>query len=103
MMRITQHKWLPRLGLALFLAGQALFIAHASEFGPGHHEHDGVACFAILNDEQEAPVAAANGVAATFVAWISATLQSTNQALPTRLLSIRPPPTGPPSTSFSLK
>lgn len=94
---INQHKWITWLGIVLFLAGQTLSIAHASEFGPGPHEHNGVACFAILNDEQDGIDAAANAAAPTFIALVSTTVQPTKQALPKRLLSLRPPPTGPPS------
>lgn len=94
---ITQHHWIPRLGIALFLIGQAFSVAHASEFGTDHHEHNGVACFAILNDEQEGLVPAANLTASTFIAWISAAPQSARPAPLKRQHSIRPPPTGPPS------
>ena len=99
---ITQHNWIPRLGIVLFLAGQAHSIAHATEFGPGPHEHDGVVCLAILNDEQEDLVAAANVATSMFMAVVSATFQSTKQALPKRQRSIRPPPTGPPLVPFPL-
>ncbi|MCY3640739.1 MAG: hypothetical protein OXH37_06970 [Gammaproteobacteria bacterium] len=97
MSRITQHNWMSKLAIALFLAGQVFSVAHASEFGSDHHEHNGVACHAILNDEQEDLTAAANLTASTFIAVASAVPWSARQAPLERLRSIRPPPTGPPS------
>ena len=94
---IAQHNRIAKLAIALFLAGQAFSVAHASEFGTEPHVHNGVVCLAILTDEQEGLVASANLTAATFLAWIPAAPQSARQAPLERLHSIRPPPTGPPS------
>ncbi len=92
----TRHNWILRLGTALFLAGQALSIAHASEFGSDPHEHNGVACLAILTDEQDGIVASAHPAASASVASASATPQPKRQAPRERAHSILPPPTGPP-------
>lgn len=97
MSSIARHNWILKLGVVLFLAGQTISVAHASEFGSLPHEHNGVACIAILADEQEGLVPAANLTAPIFVAAASAATQSARQAPLKRLRLIRPPPTGPPS------
>ncbi|MYF01239.1 MAG: hypothetical protein F4234_13930 [Gammaproteobacteria bacterium] len=94
---IAQHNWILKLGVVLFLAGQTISVVHASEFGSLPHEHNGVACIAILADDQEGLVSAANLTAPMFVAAVSAATQSARQAPLKRLRPIRPPPTGPPS------
>ena len=102
MSRITLQNWILRLGIVLSLAGQVFAIAHASEFGPDPHEHNGVACFAALSCEQEGLVPTANPTASTSTTLVSAVPLSENQALRKRLRSIRPPSTGPPSIWESL-
>lgn len=94
---IAQHNWILKLGVVLFLAGQTISIAHASEFGSLPHEHNDVACIAVLTDVQEGLVPTANLTAPMFVAAASAATQSARQAPLKRLRLIRPPPTGPPS------
>lgn len=41
------------LGTILFLAGQFFSTAHAVEFGVTPHEHGGVVCVPIVNDDQD--------------------------------------------------
>jgi len=86
-----------RLAIVLFLAGQALSIAHASEFGADPHEHNGVACLAILTDEPDGLLPSANPAASTPLALVSAAPQSGSCAAQRRIHSVRPPPTGPPA------
>jgi len=81
----------------LLLAGQLYSVAHASEFGPLPHEHNGFVCLAVFADEQDALVPTANLTAAMFTGPVRAVRPSARQALPARLSAIRPPPTGPPS------
>jgi len=88
--------------MLLFLAGQAVSIAHASESGGLPHEHNGVACFAILTDEQDGLVPAADPAAPAFVAWVAHAPQAAKQAPLKRMRSIRPPPKGPPSIQNAL-
>jgi len=40
------------LSLAAFLAAQALGIAHAAEYGPGKHKHNGHICDIYLTADQ---------------------------------------------------
>jgi len=81
----------------LFLFGQIFAVAHAAEFGTDTHEHDGVVCLAIINDEyaglelataQDLPVIAATRSEFVVIA---------DQSFRDNTRSIRPPPTGPPS------
>ena len=97
MLRIAQHKWTLRLGMVLFLAGQALSVAHASEFGHEPHEHNGVACVAILTDEPDGLVPAASLSAPKLTALAFVAAQPGRQARLGRPHAVRPPPTGPPS------
>ena len=94
---ITRHNWVLRLGLVLLLAGQVFSVAHASEFGRTPHEHDGVACIAILTDEPEGLVPTANLTASEFIALVADVPRPAIEAPPKCLRSIRPPATGPPS------
>lgn len=88
--------WNFKPGITLLLVGLLFSIAHAAEHGSGAHEHEGVVCLVILNDEQDALIPQANLIA------LSATLVS-DKAIATRQVSpafqgvIRPPSTGPPS------
>ena len=97
MFSVTQHNWILKLGVVLFLAGQTISVVHAGEHGSHPHEHNGVACIAILTDAQEGLVPTANLIAPMFVAAASAAIPSARQAPLKRLRPIRPPPTGPPS------
>ena len=97
MLLITRHNWVLRLGLVLLLAGQVFSVAHASEHGPIPHEHDGIACIAILTDEQDGLVPTANLTASVFIALVTSVHQAAKDAPLKRLRSILPPPTGPPS------
>ena len=97
MSRAFQNNWKLHLGIILFLAGQVFSIAHASEFGSDSHEHNGVVCVAILNDEPEALVSAKPATTPTFKNGASNARPALQPAYFQHLRAIRPPATGPPS------
>jgi len=74
-------------------------MAHAIEFGLHEHEHDGVTCVALLNDDSD-PVAIVDQLTAFdgyFPAGTAVPVQ-TNPVLFGVRRAIRPPATGPPLT-----
>ena len=98
MLRTTQRQRTLLLAALFVLLGQFFAIAHAAEFGVHEHEHDGVLCFSIINDDQD-------GLITPAAPMLSAVAAEASQALawlpkpvaPFRSRVIRPPPTGPPS------
>ncbi len=102
MPRISVHRRMLKLGMALFLTGQVVAVAHAAEHGPDPHEHGGIVCSAILNDEQEGIVPIACLTASPVIASVFDGPRSARQAPPERPRSVRPPPTGPPSIHKTL-
>jgi len=92
-----KHSWKLKLGVVLFLVGQVFSFAHASEYGSAAHEHIGVACVAVLNDEHDVLATKAQLAAPAFFSSACRVL-STHRVLPTeRLRTLQPPATGPPS------
>ena len=94
---MTGRSWSSRLGLALLLLSQLVATAHASEFGSTRHEHDGVVCLAILNDEQDELVPATDLAAPVFNTRAASVCAIMRPALTEYPRSIWPPATGPPS------
>ncbi|XOV82889.1 MAG: hypothetical protein ACFHXK_18780 [bacterium] len=83
--------------LALFLIGQAFASAHAIEFGNQPHEHDGVVCVAILNDELDDLLATNQLVTDSCEPDQAAAFCLPPQNLFSRNFATKPPATGPPS------
>ena len=97
MHRALLHKWKFTLGVILFLTGQAFSLAHAAEFSSLPHDHDGVTCVAILNDEQDGLIPAAACVLPTGNYFAASKLTTPSASPLLRLRAFRPPATGPPS------
>lgn len=97
MLKIISHDRILKLGIALFLVGQLFSVAHASEFGPAPHEHNGVACIAILGDEQDALIPTSSLVEPIFVFFPTAITRTAREGHLDLIRAIRPPPTGPPA------
>jgi len=94
---LSNQRWMLPTVLALFLIGQGLAFAHASEDEADHYEHCGTLCAAMLSDEPEAllPVMQASRI-------LRPELLSQTVALPADpplVVSVldRPPATGPPA------
>ena len=96
-LRLDVRKFKPALILALFLMGQIAVFGHAIEFGTEPHEHNGIACLAVLTDEQECQLSPAQWVRLSLVPSEPESFPLPNQSEVTKQLAIRPPPTGPPS------
>ena len=93
----AKHNWKLKLGILLFLIGQAFSLAHASEHGSAPHAHDGVACVGVLTDEHDLLIPRA-GLAAPAVNAIASKAIATGRTLfPKRARALQPPATGPPS------
>ena len=86
------------LALTLFLIGQCFAIAHAAEHGLGPHTHNGIACLANLNNEDDGPLPSTQLVILSLVINESERFPLSDQVLHTKNLAILPPPTGPPSS-----
>ena len=97
MLNIARQRWRSRLGLILFLAGQAFSTAHACEHGPDPHEHEGVPCLAILGFENDDLVPAADLAAPTFGASAEQVVETARPVILARPRAFKPPATGPPS------
>ncbi len=83
--------------LASVIIGQLFFAAHAIEHGTEPHEHNGVACLTVLNDELEDVLPTARVDALSFESTKSAPLPLANQFFSPKNMAVRPPSTGPPS------
>lgn len=85
------------LGVILFLVGQLFSLAHASEFGSDPHEHNGVACVAILTDEHDGltPATNLNAVGFNLRTFTPSPILGLPPLVQPR--ATRPPATGPPS------
>jgi hypothetical protein len=97
MLKIAGHRWRLKLGILLFLAGQLFSAAHALEFGPTPHEHDGVLCLAIHSFELDDLVPAADPTAPAFGPSVALILETASPAGLLRPRGLLPPATGPPS------
>ena len=93
----AKHNWKLKLGILLFLIGQAVSFAHASEHGSIPHDHDGVACIGILSDENDLLVLN-TGLSAPVVYAIAANTDPVRRVLNLACpYAFQPPATGPPS------
>ena len=94
---VPLYNWKRKLGILLFLFGQVVSVAHASEFGTAPHEHDGVECVAILTDDHDGLIPATALIAPALMAQAIGLAATTSQVPPALPRAIRPPATGPPS------
>lgn len=94
---LDTFKWRSVLTLALFLIGQSFATAHAIEYGNQPHEHNGVVCLTLLNDEPDGLEPAKQLVTQSFGLDESKPFSLPNPVLTTKNLTLKPPPTGPPS------
>lgn len=97
MSRASQHRWNLRLGALLFLVGQCISAAHASEFGTVPHEHAGYSCLAVLLDDPEDPAPAAALQTPALKTSVRIPVQIARSAPIGSVQAVRPPATGPPS------
>ncbi len=92
-----KNSLMQKFAIILFLIGQAFSVAHAGEFGSHPHDHNGIHCYAILNDEQEGFGATTHSAEPAFLACVVAVPESARQAPAKPANSVLPPSTGPPS------
>jgi len=93
----AKHSWKLTLGILLLLIGQAFSLAHASEHGSVPHDHDGVACVGVLNDEHDLLASSATPAAPAVNATASKAIPAGRILLLKRARALQPPATGPPS------
>ena len=93
----AKHNWKLKLGILLFLIGQAFSLAHASEYGSTPHDHDGVACVGVLTDEHDLLVPSAKLAVPAVNATASKAIPTGRTLLLKRQRAFQPPATGPPS------
>ena len=95
----TRCNWKLYAGIFLFVVGQAFSIAHAAEYGSEPHEHNGVACLAVLHDELDDDVPAGGLAAPQVYGTTACGMQDASPSSVRHTYALQPPATGPPLQS----